>query len=331
MEENFPSVQKKKRFLSIDVFRGIVILIMVFVDNIVVFDNVPAWSKHALDYGLTYVDLGVSFFIFAISLTYHMSFKRRKEKFGSINVYLQFLRRYGALMGFGFLGSVIMTSQGSLFTWGVLQAIGFAGIFTLVFIDLKIMIRLLFSLFFLIIYQLLSNFSVLINGNQMLISDLMLIDRNGGIIGGFGWGIMMLLSTVIGELFENKEMLKILIFGVIFSIGGVISSLIWGISKHRVNISYILLSIGLAILAFCLIWWIYDSKAITHTKSYIFQPLGKNSFLFYVIHGLLHILIVILIPKSIGYLLIVVIGSLNVIFILAIALILDKKEIYFII
>ena len=330
MGENLIPVQKK-RILSIDVFRGIVIIIMVFVDNISVFDDVPAWSKHALDYGLTYVDLGVPFFIFAISLTYHMSFKRRKEKFDSITVYLQFLRRYGALMGFGFLGSVLMTSQGSLFSWGVLQAIGFAGIFTLVFIDLKIKIRLLFSLFFLIIYQLLSNFSVLINGNLIIISDLIMIDRNGGIIGGFGWAILMLFSTGIGELFENKEMLKILIFGIIFSTGGIISSFIWGISKHRVNTAFILLSIGLAILAFCLIWWIYDSKTITHSRSKIFQPLGKNSFLFYIIHGLLHILIVILIPKSIGYLLIIVIGSLNVIFTAAIALILDKKEIYFII
>lgn len=49
-------LDKKKRYLSIDLFRGLAIVGMVFVNIISNFDNIPDWSKHTADYGLTYVD-----------------------------------------------------------------------------------------------------------------------------------------------------------------------------------------------------------------------------------------------------------------------------------
>ncbi|MHA2017622.1 MAG: hypothetical protein ACTSXY_05020, partial [Promethearchaeota archaeon] len=215
-----------------------------------------------------------------------------------------------------------------LFTWGVLQAIGFAGLITLIFINLRNLARFIISLFLLILYQILSNISIYINGNQMVISDLILNDVHGGIIGGFGWAIMMLISTVIGELFENKRFVKILIIGVILTILGASFSVIWGISKHRVNISYIILSTGLASLLFCLLWWIFDEKALTHGKGFIFQPQGKNPFALYILHGLFYGFTILLIPKSINWALIIVTGFINMIIIWVIAFILDKKKIY---
>ncbi len=61
-------IKKKIRYMSIDVFRGIVIVAMVFVNTLSEFNTTPAWSKHAIDFGLTYVDLVAPFFIFAIAL-----------------------------------------------------------------------------------------------------------------------------------------------------------------------------------------------------------------------------------------------------------------------
>ncbi len=61
-------IKKKIRYMSIDVFRGIVIVAMVFVNTLSEFNTIPAWSKHAIDFGLTYVDLVAPFFIFAIAL-----------------------------------------------------------------------------------------------------------------------------------------------------------------------------------------------------------------------------------------------------------------------
>ena len=131
MERNSNQSFKRERSLAIDVFRGITVSAMVFVNIVGIFNNTPSWSKHPSDFGLTYVDLVAPFFIFAISLNYHISFRRRKEKYGAFETYLQFLRRYGALIGFGFLGAIFFSASGISFSWGVLQAIGFAGIFTL--------------------------------------------------------------------------------------------------------------------------------------------------------------------------------------------------------
>jgi predicted acyltransferase len=331
MERNSKASLKVERSLAIDVFRGISVSAMVFVNIVGIFDNTPEWSKHPSDFGLTYVDLVAPFFIFAISLTYHMSFNRRKEKYGSLEVYLQFIRRYGALFGFGFLAALRISSNGILFAWDVLQAIGFAGIITLFFINLRILARFIISIFFLILYQILSYVEVIIDGDAIVISKLILNDVHGGIICGFGWAILMLMTTVIGELFEKKDMKKIIIFGILFSTVGVVLAFIFGISKRRVNVSYITLSIGLGCILFCMLWWIYENKELTYRKSIIFQPQGKNAFALYVFHGALFLFTVILIPESIGWGIVLIIGFVNMLIIWAVAFILDRKKIYIII
>ncbi|MHA2255838.1 MAG: heparan-alpha-glucosaminide N-acetyltransferase domain-containing protein, partial [Candidatus Heimdallarchaeaceae archaeon] len=82
--------EKKIRFLSIDLFRGLAIVGMIFVNILSEFDNTPSWSKHAVDYGLTYVDLIAPFFIFAISLTYKMSFDSTLKREGYVKAYTRF-------------------------------------------------------------------------------------------------------------------------------------------------------------------------------------------------------------------------------------------------
>ena len=331
MELNSKQSLKRERSLAIDVFRGISISAMVFVNIVGIFNSTPAWSKHPSDFGLTYVDLVSPFFIFAISLTYHTSFKRRKEKYGSFNTYLQFLRRYGALIGFGFLGAISFSVSGISFSWGVLQAIGFAGIFTLFFIDFRILVRFIISIYLLIFYQFLSIAELIIDGNVIVLSELILKGSHGGFIGGFGWAILMLMTTVIGELFEKKDLKKIIIFGILFSAVGVVLSFIFGISKRRVNTSYITLSIGLGSILFCILWEIYENKKLTHRRSIIFQHKGKNAFTLYVFHTILSVFTGLLIPESISWGIVLIISFLNMIIIWLVAVILDRKKIYIII
>ena len=54
---------QSKRYISIDVFKAISITLMVYVNTLRPYENVPAWSKHAVDFGLTFVDLIAPFFI----------------------------------------------------------------------------------------------------------------------------------------------------------------------------------------------------------------------------------------------------------------------------
>ncbi|HMF31462.1 MAG TPA: DUF5009 domain-containing protein, partial [Candidatus Lokiarchaeia archaeon] len=133
-----PVTPKKPRLLSIDAFRGGVIVAMVFVNFTAAYLAIPDWSKHTHDigvpFGLTYVDLVAPFFIFAIALTYHQSYKNSLAQNGSVETLLKFLRRYFALLGIGLLGEMTITPTAIVFGWAALPAIGLAGLFTFLFI-----------------------------------------------------------------------------------------------------------------------------------------------------------------------------------------------------
>jgi predicted acyltransferase len=100
---------------------------------------IPAWLKHAPDVGLTVIDLIAPFFIFAIGLTYGLSFHRRLERDGALAAYSHFFVRFLTIVGLGAVISAGETALGdnpSGVDWGVLQAIGMAGLITLIVISL---------------------------------------------------------------------------------------------------------------------------------------------------------------------------------------------------
>jgi len=62
------------RLDAIDQFCGFAILLMVLADYLVDVNIVPAWLKHAPDIGYTVIDLIAPLFVFAIGLTFGLSF-----------------------------------------------------------------------------------------------------------------------------------------------------------------------------------------------------------------------------------------------------------------
>lgn len=331
---------KTIRYFSIDVFRGLTIVTMVFVNVIAPFNNVPAWSKHALDYGLTYVDLVTPFFIFAIGLTYKMSFERYQKKNGWFNTFLRFIRRYTALYGMGAIGSTyFVTDNGILFSWGVLQAIGLAGLFTLFFIKFHKIIRFVIGLCSLIVYQYILTLPIKVESNTMLLGDLNLLDVHGGIIGGIGFCILLLLCTAILDDFPKTNKWFVLGCGSIFTLAGIILHIIWrytgwplfgGISKERVTASYILLTVGLGAILFWLLWFIYDSKHLTKDRS-ILQPVGRNPLFLYIIHPIMIVVVSAILNVNAQVALVMFLGIVSVCIIWLIAFFLDKKKFYIVI
>src|SRR5512140_710666 len=71
------------RLASIDQFRGLSIVLMVLANYLAGVTLVPAWLRHAPDIGLTVIDLIAPFFIFAIALTYGLSWSRRRARDGT--------------------------------------------------------------------------------------------------------------------------------------------------------------------------------------------------------------------------------------------------------
>jgi predicted acyltransferase len=333
-------VNSKKRYLSIDIFRGVTIVAMVFVNFIAEYSQIPSWCKHAPDIGLTFVDLVAPFFIFAISLTYHMNYIAVRKTKSAVETFMHFFRRYMTILGLGLLIGITFTPTAIIFYWSALPAIGLAGFFTLLFIRFPREIRLVIAILGLILYQLILSLTVQIEGNMILISNWNLSDVHGGFIGGFGFFLMMLLGTVISEGLEQKKYQDFVFYGIIFTLIGFVMHLfwvvnpqdiLWGISKNRVSISYIFISLGLASIVFYITWYLYDKLQITKGKSVFLQPQGKNAFFLYLFHGILIEIIHLFVPVDLLWTWVLVIAILCIGTVWFMGFMLDQKKIYFIV
>jgi predicted acyltransferase len=269
-----------KRISSIDQFRGFAILTMVPANYMVGVQIIPAWLKHAPDIGLTVIDLIAPFFIFAISLTYALSFHRRVERDGAFRTYSYFLTRYLAIIGLGAIISAGETAAGqnpSGIDWGVLQAIGMAGLLTLVVIRLPSIYRWLIGIAILVVYQLFLDHFLL---------DLTLRSPHGGLFGSLDWSAMMILGTALADLFHGERQARKAFPWASLAVlaAGIGVAFIAPVSKHRVSASYVLISLGISALLFFFFHWTSERL---HWNSHLLLAWGKNPLILYFLHYLL--------------------------------------------
>jgi predicted acyltransferase len=193
-EHNPPlvNIPNSQRLDSIDQFRGFAIMLMVLVNYLAGVKRVPAWLKHAPDVGLTITDLVAPLFIFAIGLTYGRSWRQRSAWDGKLKAAQHFFTRFMALVGIGAIlstGEIWLEIDGTTVNWGVLQAIGTAGIVTLFVIGLPAGWRAPIGLGLLAGYQYLLDSFWLINVLQ---------SPHGGLPGSLGWTGLMISGYGIG-------------------------------------------------------------------------------------------------------------------------------------
>lgn len=277
MEEQPTSFLKPdtNRILSIDLFRGIAIILMVAVNFLAAVNSIPVWLKHAPDIGYTIADVVAPLFIFAIGLTYKTSFEKRIQKYEAFKTYMHFIKRYLVLVGIG----AILTAGEAVFmdtpsNWGVLQAIGIAGLITLIFIRFNIYIRMISGFILLIIYQIVLN--------KFLLATV-LNSSHGGLFGSISWAAMMIISTVAAEIFYRKKW-QYLVFVITLTILSVVSIFLVPVSKNRVSISYVLVSITISALFF----WFLDFIS-NHIKNHRGPVIwwGQNPIVLYMLHLIL--------------------------------------------
>ncbi len=266
-----------KRILSIDQFRGFAILTMVLANFMGGVLLIPAWLKHAPDIGLTIIDLIAPFFIFAISLTYGQSFHRRLERDGAFRTYTYFLTRYLAIIGLGAIISAGETAVGenpSGIDWGVLQAIGMAGLVTLLVIRLPSIYRWLIGAGILVVYQLVLDHFLL---------DFTLRSPHGGLYGSLDWSAMMILGTALADLFLGQGRAKKAFPWVSAAIltAGVALAFYTPVSKHRVSSSYVLVSLGISALLFLLFHFLSERY---NWQGRFLVVWGKNPLTLYFLH-----------------------------------------------
>ena len=270
----------RERILSIDVFRGLAIMLMVIVNYLSGITVIPAWLKHAPDIGLTITDLVAPAFIFAIGLTYGLSYEKRAARDGTKAANYHFIVRFLAIAGIGAFftgGAAIVSPRDAAGAWGVLQAIGAAGLITLVFIRTPAYVRFLTGAALLFGYQLmLDNFWL----------PRVLASVQGGLEAAPSWGALMLIATAMADLFRMEEGYKFPFAAASAALlaAGILSSLVFAVSKNRVSFSYILISAGISSLAL----YIIDLfLRLSKLKLSVFAWWGANPLLLYLIHMIL--------------------------------------------
>ena len=75
-----------RRVLSIDIFRGLTILVMVFVNDVAGVKGLPWWTYHIPrgEQGLTYVDVVFPAFLFIVGMAIPLALEKRKSKGDSL-------------------------------------------------------------------------------------------------------------------------------------------------------------------------------------------------------------------------------------------------------
>ncbi|UCD97847.1 MAG: DUF1624 domain-containing protein [Chloroflexota bacterium] len=315
-----------RRLDSIDAFRGFAILGMMVGNFIAGVNWIPSWLKHAPDIGYTIADLGAPAFIFAIGLTYGISTRRRLEKDGKWNMTKHFVVRYFAILGMGALfsaGQILMQVDNVTINWGVMQAIGVAGLVTLTVIRLPYQLRFLIGLVLLSVYQFMLNRYWLAN---------VLASPHGGLYGSMAWASMLILATVIADLYflENRGYRNLVIASTLAILVAFTLSVLWfPISKNRVSASYVLLSLGLSGFIFTLFDLVTERFNL---QLHTLVICGRNPLILYLLH--LFLLAFLTLPDVPGWYqsaspwLVLIQGIALLSAIVGMASLLDRKRIY---
>lgn len=320
------------RLEAIDQFRSLAILLMVLADYLAGVNIVPAWLKHARDIGYTITDLIAPLFVFAIGLTFGLSFRRRAARAGLWPTYEHFIARNLALIGLGFLltlGGDLTGIYASTVNWGLLQTLGAAGLMALVVIRLPLIWRAAVSLALLAIYQLLLD--------RFWLADVIAAPHNGP-WGAASWGAMLILATVLVDLYHgdasavrDPERARRVYpwFSLAVLAAGLALAFVVPVSKHRVSASFVLVSLGLSAL-------IFNGFHLLNVRTSLRLPVlgawGRNALLLYLLHGVI-IGLFVLPPTPAWYVeapwwLIVIQAAVLLGILSAIGLYLDRRKLY---
>jgi predicted acyltransferase len=267
------ALPQQGRIASIDQFRGFAIVLMVIANFLAGVAMVPPALKHAPDVGLTVIDLVAPLFIFAIGLTYRLSLESRLARGGPFKAYMHFIVRFLAVAGIGavFAAGESMMGEKAV-TWGVLQAIGAAGLISLPLVRRPLFVRLAVGLGLLIVYQVLLDLFLLQN---------VLGAVHGGLFGSLSWGAMLILSTVAAELYHRQGRALYIVAIVAVVVLTVACAFFVPVSKNRVSATYVLVCTAVSMLVFLF----FDCLCrVTRKGIPYFAWWGGNAILLYVFH-----------------------------------------------
>ncbi|PZR36442.1 MAG: DUF5009 domain-containing protein [Azospira oryzae] len=305
----------QNRYLSLDVFRGIDVALMITVNSL---GSSHTYSPllHAQWHGFTLTDLVFPTFLFVVGNA--MSFSQAKYEAGGEASFLKkVFKRFVIIFLLGYLMYWFpFFAQGESGEWyfkpfsdtrifGVLQRIALCYLFASLIIHyFKIKGALLFSLFALVAYRIiLSVFGDLsVEGNAGTKLDLWLVgashmyhgegvafDPEGllstlpamvNVIAGYAAGLFLQRS---GKNYETIA--KLLMVGAVLLLCGVWWDLLFPINKKLWTSSYVLLTVGIQMIVLSILVFIIEIAG-KKNWTYFFEVFGRNTLFIYLLSEL---------------------------------------------
>jgi len=306
-------MQTQKRLLSLDVFRGLTIAIMILVNCPGDWGNTYELLLHAEWHGCTPTDLVFPFFLFIVGIAIAFSLSRRKEDGADKRqIFRKILTRTLWIIGIGlFLNGAF---KFNLSTWripGVLPRIGLVyGICAAIY-----MLTNVRQLFWIAVGCLLAYWGLMTlvpvpgQGSASLEMGKDLgawLDRL--LMGGHLWsqaktwdpeGILSTLPAlgtcfggILAGTWVRTKMDEYAKWAALFAVGFLLflAGLLWGevfpINKKIWTSSYVLYHSGLALLTLGTIWWLVDVKGYkSWTKPFVW--FGMNPLFIFILHAII--------------------------------------------
>lgn len=308
-------VEKSKRLVSLDAFRGITIAAMILVNNPGTWNAVYKPLQHAHWNGWTPTDLIFPFFLFIVGVAIVFAFSKRLT-LGQTkkDLYLKIVRRTLILFGLGlFLNGFPFFNLSTIRIPGVLQRIAityfFASIIYLNF-DIKVIYCITFGILA-VYWIIMKTIPVPGYGAGVLepVGNLCwYIDSH--IFRGHTWagapapgfdpeGLLSTLPAISSVLFgiltgnyikrkinEYEKVSSLFVWGFFAVIGGYIVSIWFPINKNLWTSSYVLLTTGMALIFLATCYWLIDIKGYKKW-SVPFLIYGSNAITVYTLSGII--------------------------------------------
>lgn len=280
MKADVSAVAERDR--GLDAFRGLAVITMVIANFLADKAVVPAFLKHAPDIGLTVIDLIAPLFVVAMAAPFRDSYERKLLREGKGAAAWDTARRFLALIGIGAIlsaGQSFALPAGGMVDWGVLQALGVAGLALLCAVGLPPLGRLALGLALMAVYQVLMPWT----------AELVLSRSHGGMIGAVSWAAMVLVGKAVLDLAKRRGRGFLPSAGAVIGFGGIALSFIAPISKNRVSASFALISLGISLFVLALYRLAFASRSANSGRSAKPGPLeiwGRRPLALYLAHQL---------------------------------------------
>jgi predicted acyltransferase len=304
----------KKRVISLDIFRGITVAAMIFVNTLPISPDTPFYLKHSEWIGLTFVDVVFPFFLFIVGVSMAYSFKHRANQ-SQKQLWGHFIYRVAALFAIG----LFLNWMGGglpLRIPGVLQLIALASLFAAPLARRKTKWVILAAAILMIFQSLILLFASapgVIPGNLEMGGNIAgYVDEHvfgaqhlfnpdvepgfdpEGILAVITATAMVLLGLIFGKTLQkrggNWGTVKIfLIFGVILIFLGILISPWLPVIKQLWTTSFILVTAGIATLLLTFLYSYVDIKGRGNILR-IAVPLGLNALILYVLSAVINTL-----------------------------------------